>query len=689
MKAISMLFAGLLTVSVFAQTGLGKPTWRYYRPGNTGIQGDYCDALWISPNGDPWIGGYDPSFEEGGLAKLIRSENRWVNISNVDYPEIGHPEQTGITRVRDIEKDAQGNLWMGTGRGVLKFNPSIGPRSLKRYDANNSVLPGGWMTNVEVTPDGMVWASGYATVWGGGGLSRFNPSSSTWTFLGTSRGEVIASQPRPGGGYYLWAGDRQGTTGLTSRYDSTTQAWTTYQSTVGQPKNLPGAHCVDTAGNLWIYRVLADGFNVQLDCRRPDGTWVGVPPPPVSSIEAIRAKGPLQALVASGGQVWKFDGSSWSNLGNWRAGHYDMDVDSDSSGNVWACGTGGAAVRNVSTGAWQRYRITNTSQFDNFTNDLALDSSGGFYATANAGTGYGGMVHYDGQRFIGFNQATYGLGFDWPFPTDSSQSVTVRANGNAVVNPMYNGLYEWNGSSWTNMNAGRSTLVSVVEDSLGRLWSLGEYYYLACKTGNTWTEVPIISWGGKVVRDPDRAGTVWAQTLHEVKRTDTVYNFSRTIDNFPELTAQSDVFTGLAAGHNGVAWVGCTVMLGAGGTGGGLIRLDSQSGQYRLYSYESGWPLPGKYVFPLATSPDGRVWMVYTNTWQYFDGGLCWFDGTRVGVFPGPVDGAMQWGGLPHTQIADMEVRSVPGGYELWMSCKSRGVAVLKVQSPIGALPKP
>ena len=100
--------------------------WRYYRPGNTGIQGDYCDAIWIGPDNDPWIGGYDASFEEGGLAKFVQAEDRWINVSNVDYPEIGHPESTGTTRVRDITPDAQGNLWMGTGRGVLVFSTTGG-----------------------------------------------------------------------------------------------------------------------------------------------------------------------------------------------------------------------------------------------------------------------------------------------------------------------------------------------------------------------------------------------------------------------------------------------------------------------------------------------------------------------------------------------------------------------------------
>lgn len=673
-----------LVTSALAQNA--KFSWRYYRPGNTGIQGDYCDALWLSPDGDPWIGGYDPSFEEGGLAKHVTAENRWVNVSNVDYREIGHPSDTGTTRVRDMERDGQGNLWMGTGRGVLRFNPSIGPKSLKHYVASNSVLPGGWMTNVEITPDGHVWASGYATAWGGGGLSRFNPTSQSWTFLGTSYGEVLASQPKPGGGYYLWAADGQGSTAPIDRYDSTTNSWTTLAATPGQPRNLPGAHCVDSAGNMWVYRVLADGFNVQLDCRRPNGTWIGVVPPPVPDISAFRAKSPSLALCVDGsGGVWRFNGISWTSLGTWRAGPYSMDVDMDALGTVWVCGVGGAARRNPVSGAWQRYRVTNTSQYDSFTNDLAVGADGQVYATANAGSGAGGLVTFDGQRWTGFNNLTYGLGHSWPFPTDNAESVTVRSNGHIVANPMFNGVHEFDGTTWANLGAGRSDIASMVEDSDGRLWVLGEYYYLACQTGPAWTEVPIISWGLKLHRDPQRPRTVWAATLHEILRTDGSVNFSRTIDDFAELNSISDTFSGIAPARDGIVWIGCTAALGAGGEGGGLIRLDTNTGQYTMITYGNGWPFPGKYVFPHCVTSDGKLWMTYVNSYQYFDGGLCWYDGQNVGAFPGPVDGAFQWGGLPHTQIADVEVRELQAGYELWMSCMSRGIAVLKVQRPIPA----
>ena len=61
----------------------------------------------------------DPG-SEGGVARFVQAENRWINVSNVDYPVIGHPELTGTTRVSDVAADAQGEYcglrdWRGAG----------------------------------------------------------------------------------------------------------------------------------------------------------------------------------------------------------------------------------------------------------------------------------------------------------------------------------------------------------------------------------------------------------------------------------------------------------------------------------------------------------------------------------------------------------------------------------------------
>lgn len=673
--------AGLMALVSGASAGqyTGTPTesWRYYRPGNTGIQGDYCDAIWIGPDNDPWIGGYSPSFEEGGLAKFVQSENRWINISNIDYPEIGHPEETGITRVRDITQDAEGNLWMGTGRGVLVFNPDIGPSSLRRFGASNSPWQGGWLTNVELAPDGTFWFGGYSTVWGFGGLFRYDPATDVWTDMGASRGENIAVQPKPGGGYVVWVSRDFG--GATSRFDSTTQTWTELPQTPGNPVGVIANKPVDQAGNVWMLRLQPDGFTRVVDCRRPDGTWVGVTPPP--GTDAFRALGPLEALAVDGnGGVWYFDGSDWLSRGTWRPGGFSTDVNIDDNGVIWACGNGGAARRDPATGQWQRYRVTNTAQYDSFNNDLTIDPNGGIYACANAGPGFGGMVRFDGERWIGFNNHHYGLGVDWPFPTDNSKSVYVRpSNGDVVVNPMFNATHSFDGSAWTEIPGGSSSVIAYTEDSLDRLWGLGEYISLGIYQGGVFDNVSISSWGQEIRPDPDRPGTVWAQAGYMVKRTDGAYTFSRTIDDFPELNSQSDTFSGLAVEPGGVAWLGSTILLRGSG---GLIRLDAESGTYSMMTYEGGWPLPGKFVSPLAATPDGRLWMKYDTDYFTAQRGLCWYDGTNTGVFPAPPGGEPQWGGLPHAQIDDCEVRLIPNGYELWMSCKSRGIAVLSVVYP-------
>lgn len=672
--------------SALAQTTLPRASWRYYRVGNTGIQGDYCEAIWIAPDGNPYIAGYDPIFEEGGFSKFQHNENRWINFSNVDYPIIGHPDLTGVVRVMDIISDASGKLWMGTWRGGLSFNPAVGGSSIIRLTQANSGLIDERTTDIDLAPDGTLWFSN-------GGTARYNPATNSWTRWQFGN-EFLSVQPKSTGGYLVWCSTRPPYQDYTFVYDSTTQQWTMIDVTYpnggpGDVAGMPGTDCVDDVGNFWALRLRNPGDYDALDYRRPDGTWVSPPEPYYGvtfNIWAFKAYGNGRALLADGaGRVYQFNGASWSNLGVWRQGGYTYAVDIDAAGNVWVSGIGGAARRDVLTGVWQRYRVTNTSNFDNFNSDLTLGPAGTIYAGANAGSGVGGMVRFDGTRWTGWNQAHYGLGYDWPFPNDNCHALTFRpSNGRVAVSPLnwLYGVFEWTGSAFVQLPP-LTGAEKMVEDSLGRLWALGEYFNLNVHNGTSWSSVPIIGWGQTIRKDPDRPGTVWALTGHEVLRTDGVYRFSRTIDDFPELTTQSDTFSGIAVGRNGIAWIGCTVQLGAGGSGGGLIRLDANTGSYTMLRYDLGWPMPGKYVAPHAVSPDGRVWMTYISTYQYFDGGLCWYDGRRVGVFPGPEGGAPQWGGLPHTQIADLEVRVVPGGYELWMICLSRGIAVLSVGQPI------
>lgn len=678
MKTLFLLCVTTLALASLCE-GSDSFAWRYYRPSNTGIQGDSCEAIRVGPDANPWMSGYNESFEEGGIAKLIVSENRWINVSNVDYPVIGHPDLTAISRVSDIDSDGAGGLWMSTGRGGLYYDPAVGPSSLRRFGADNSLIHGGWNKGVEVAPDGSVWFSSYSTVWGGGGVSKYTPSTNQWQSFESYGGGPLAIQPKPGGGYYVWT-----MLGIdAARYNSTTATWTVLPKANGNPAYLPGKNLTDSAGNTWMYRWTDAVMNeMVIDLRRPDGTWVGVPPAPFdvpfNNASCLRAVSPnLVYVVDGGGQVYRYNGAAWTSLGYWQATVSSYDVDADVNGNVWVCGSGGAARRDASTGNWQRYRVTNTGQYDFFNNDLTLDANGGLYAGANAGPGYGGMVRFDGQRWIGINNHHYGLGIEWPFPTDNTSKVYLRpSNGVLVLNPMFNGLHTFDGTNWSDLGVGVDSVSDMIEDSFGRLW-VTYYGNLKVQSGNGWTVVANDILGDKLRRDPSRPGTVVAMGWTSIVRTDGLTSRTWRIEDFPMLDPQSDQFKGIAVQNDGIVWIGAnTINLPNNSV---VIRLNMNTGAYAVWQQSQGWPFPGQYAMPLAYAPDGKVWMQYDSDYLVAQRGLFWFDGTNVGSFPAPPGGEPQWGGLPHAGIVDCEVRPISSGYELWLSCASRGIAVLKV----------
>jgi streptogramin lyase len=675
---------------VLAAASLSQPayqySWKYYTTGNTGILGDYSEALWIDHDGDPYIAAYTPGWEEGGFSKYIQQDNQWINYSNVEYPVMGSTSDVGSSRISDIAEDSNGILWMATWRGILKFDPSVGGNSLMFWGANNSVHPGGRTMDIDIAPDGSVWAAVFYSNWGQGGLVHFNPVTNDWQYWGygsTANNwpnligfcEQVSVQPKPAGGYLVWIDGEGWNTMIT--FDSDSQLFTLLpqNNVAGEVVALPGNDCIDGEGNLWALRITSPGNPFSLDYRKPDGTWVtpAQPSSVISDIWVFKAFGNHEALITgANNEVFQFDGTSWQSKGIWRDGAYSYALDIDAQGNIWVSGVEGAAKRDVTTGQWQRYRITNSSQIDYFVEDLSIDTEGNVWMTGNAGSGVGGFQKFDGTRWTGYNEYTYGLGYPFPFQTDNTEAICYRpSNGQTVINPMYNYLHSWNGQSYSSLNYPSDRSEGLAEDSQNRLWSLGEYYNLKYFNDitNSWTSVDFIGWGNNIQKDPTRAGTIWACSGFQVLRTDGNYNFSRSVEDFPELDPQSDVLTTLVPAPDGIAWVGSNK---------GLIKLDANNNSYQFLSPGNSG-IQGEDITPLGYSSDGRIW--YTN-FQSVDTtriGLCWFDGTQFGIFP------VEAGGLPHAQIPDMEIKVLQDGYELWMSCLSRGIAVLHViTDPVG-----
>ena len=280
-------------------------------------------------------------------------------------------------------------------------------------------------------------------------------------------------------------------------------------------------------------------------------------------------------------------------------------------------------------------------------------------------------------RWTGFNPLTYGLGYPFPYAADNTQAICRRpSNGDVVFNPTYHGIHAWNGSQFFPLEDQGTTSQGFAEDSQGRLWNLGEYGGLRFydESSHQWINQDLTGWGNRIIRDPGLTGYVWAATDYQILRTDGTNAFSRTIEDFPGSAAW---FTGFAADQNGIAWVGTWSQFTS--TGSTLIRIDANTGQYQTWSHDEGWPFPGEHVRPMAITPDGRLWMMYDSEYPSIEAGLCWYDGVNVGSVPASPGGVPQWGGMPNSNIRTLEVRETEDGYELWMSCMGRGMAVLTV----------
>lgn len=680
MRLLPSLLLVLGSTSTLSLTaGAQTPTWRHYTTGNTGIQGDYAESVWIGPDDAPWIGAYTPAFEEGGVARFLRAENRWEGISSLDHPEVfGAASLTGASRVHDMVEDSDGKLWLATWRGLVHLDPAVGAESLVGFDASNSPHPGGRTMDVDVAPDGTVWAAVFGVAWGTGGLLRYDPSSEVWTvwsFGSTANNwpstgsscERVSVWSNPGGGYRVFV--RIANTNQVAVFNSKTDQFQVIPSGFdpGTIVDLAGHDAVDDAGNLWVFRIPATGGIVsRLEVLRSDGTWF-VPPMPPGGSAFVHAFGDLQAISVDGNEnVSRFDGASWIPYGGWNDGGTTYAAAVDSVGGVWVTGIGGAGYRDPQSGVWERHRVTNSSQGDYWVNDIAIGAPGEVWSTANYSPGVGGMQRFDGERWLCFNNLHHGLGESWPFPTDNASAMTWRASkGSLAVAPMNQPIVEWDGSQFVTLPGAPSGPESIVEDSLGRLWSLGTYFTLQVESGGSWVDVPIAGWGENIVADPSAPGSVWACANLEVVRTDGTARASWLNTDLPELNPLHDTLTSVAVAPDGTAWVGST---------NGLFHLNPFDGTHQHWGPSDG--LPGEWAWPLAVTPDGRLWFSNRDADAFTEDGLCWFDGSSFGVIP------VEAGGLPHGQIYDAEQRAVPGGYELWLSCASRGIAVMTLESP-------
>lgn len=243
--------------TVVGSAGAAGPEWTVLKPSNTGIPGDTTLDIFVDAAGKPWIPGYIPFWEEGGMSRFDADTNTWFTVTNVDYPQIASP------RFNDIDSDAAGIMWIGTDDGLLRYDPEVGPESLVRFDKFNTPMPGDQIIQVSIAPDGSVWLAihnhGETPP---GGLVRYDPSADTWDVFTTASGlpwgdewpgwdwiDYAAAAPDDDGGYTVYFGSME--MGAASYKDG---VFRSFQQEPSEPQiwGVASDDPVDDVGHVWL-----------------------------------------------------------------------------------------------------------------------------------------------------------------------------------------------------------------------------------------------------------------------------------------------------------------------------------------------------------------------------------------------------------------------------------------------------
>jgi ligand-binding sensor domain-containing protein len=206
---------------------------------------------------------------------------RW-NKADGTYRQFTEKEGLATCFVNCIGKDTQGNLWIGTEKGVQRFDGTV----FTTYTTSNSGLVNDRVKAIDVTNTGIVWIGTES------GLSRFD--GKTWT------------------------------------------SFTTQNS--GIPSNYVNALAVDRNNVVWMAHY---EYQKDMGASSFDGTTWQVYPPS-TSLKGTLFYSIISITVDSHNVKWfgnplklvSFDGQNWNQYDI----QYVIDMAEDSKGALWAAG---------------------------------------------------------------------------------------------------------------------------------------------------------------------------------------------------------------------------------------------------------------------------------------------------------------------------------------------------------------
>ena len=207
------------------------------------ISQDIDGRMWLGTFGGG-LNNFDPSHSRFGYIRHLGGQGSGLSLSK--------------SVVRAMTTDALGNLWIGTSRGLIRYNPNTDEHHLYQYDATSTADDSKHSSHQNVRA---ILSDNKGYIWVGtdpGGLSRLDTNTGLFTHyrhdpkdpnsLSDNRVLVLHQQPQG----QLWVG----TTNGLNRFDSKSNSFIRYQHDANYTSTLSddgiSALYTDEEDGLWV-----------------------------------------------------------------------------------------------------------------------------------------------------------------------------------------------------------------------------------------------------------------------------------------------------------------------------------------------------------------------------------------------------------------------------------------------------
>lgn len=361
---------------------------------------------------------------------------------------------------------------------------------------------------------------------------------------------------------FLWFGTREGL----GRWDGAEMR--SWKATPFAPNALPGnvvrRLVEDHEGNLWVATQPTDRLPLRIArLAGPDHEVVHNYPFDDAFPFLDREGG---AWVVDGDSLWRFDGDRFEGVRPRLTSMRPVAAFMDSQGTIFVSGQGSGVERYPADS-----RPVLLEDPEPYVRDPEMAHIGGFFEDDR------GTVWILGRGLRRFDSSRTGLVRPEEVPAALESAGTVGM------------IQDPDGWLWL------ATLDGVYrfDPALAHF----ERYSLQLPG-----DIPTQNWALSIERD--RSGAIWAGTvwgLHRFDPADDVFGFLAHDPSDPN-TLGSGIVLSLFEDASGSLWVGTL--------GGGLNRIDRQSGEVRRFRHRADDPnsLPNDWVWSLADAGRGRVW---------------------------------------------------------------------------------